>query len=82
MLWTRNSLLPAPLFDADGSGNAGNGGGSGGDQDPVRQFKQSELDAMFGERAKQARSAAVTDLLKDLGVESPDRLTTIRITHR
>ncbi len=29
---------------------------------------------MFGERAKQARSAAVTDLLKDLGVESPDKL--------
>ena len=50
------------MFDAGGSG--------GGDQEPVRQFKQSKLDAMSGERAKQARNSVVIDLLKDLGMES------------
>lgn len=46
----------------------------GGADDPVRTFKQSELDHLFAERARQAQGKAVTDLLKDLGVEKADDL--------
>jgi hypothetical protein len=43
----------------------------------VRQFKQSELDHLFAERVRQAQGKAVTDLLKDLGLEKTDDLKTI-----
>ncbi len=81
---------PFVLFDADGSGDAGGGGGGSGsgeagnnpapsnggnnNQDVVRQFKQSELDAMIAERARHAKSAAISDFLKELGMESSDGL--------
>ena len=45
--------------------------------DPVRQFKQSELDHLFAERARQAQGKALGDLLKDLGVEKADDLKAI-----
>jgi hypothetical protein len=43
----------------------------------VRSFKQSELDHLFAERARQAQGKAVTDLLKDLGLEKTDDLKAI-----
>jgi hypothetical protein len=45
--------------------------------DPVRSFKQSELDHLFAERARQAQGKGVTDLLKDLGLEKTDDLKAI-----
>lgn len=49
----------------------------GDGNDPVRQFKQSELDHLFAERARQAQGKAVGDLLKDLGFEKADDLKAI-----
>lgn len=70
----RRYFWPQLLFDGDsdsggGSGSTG-GDNSGGEQ--TRTFKQSELDAMFADRAKQAGQSAVAGILKDLGVEKID----------
>lgn len=80
---TRRYFWPQFYFDGDGDGGGGSGGtgstgsntggdngGTGGEQ--TRTFKQSELDAMFADRAKQAGQSAVAGILKDLGVEKID----------
>lgn len=76
---TRRYFWPQLLLDGDsgnggGSGSTGSTGGtgdnSGGEQ--TRTFKQSELDAMFADRAKQAGQSAVANLLKEIGVEKID----------
>jgi hypothetical protein len=48
-----------------------NGDGSEGEK---KTYTQKELDGLFGERARQAKQTAINDLLKDLGVESPDAI--------
>lgn len=82
LFWFR----PSFLFDGD-SGGAGGGstdtnpdkdkGGDGaGGGEATRTFKQSELDALFAERAKQGKQSGVAELLKELGVENVDALKT------
>lgn len=75
----RFSLLRNPLvfFDADS-------GGSGGGTDPNKPgepqgkvYTQEQLDAMFAERAKQAKGSALNDLFKEIGVENAEALKTI-----
>jgi hypothetical protein len=48
-----------------------NGDGTGEEK---RTFTQAELNALFGERGRQAKQAAISELLKDLGVESPEAI--------
>lgn len=44
------------------------------DGDPgKRTFTQAELDALFAQRAEQAKRSAVSDLLKELGVEDSEK---------
>lgn len=78
-----------PQFHFDGDNDRGGGSGgtgstgsntggdnsSGGEQ--TRTFKQSELDAMFAERAKQAGQSAVTNLLKEIGVEKIEDIKSV-----
>ncbi|WP_075063984.1 hypothetical protein [Ornatilinea apprima] len=61
--------------DAGGSTGGNNGdGGNGGEKpkDEKKSYTQAELDAMFADRAKQARSSTIADILKTLGVEKLD----------
>lgn len=46
-----------------------NGDGTGEEK---RTFTQAELNALFGERGRQAKQAAISELLKELGVEKPE----------
>lgn len=67
---------PRVFYDANSSGG---GGGkdenADGDNKPKgKTFTQEELDAMFANRATQAKTSALTDLFKEIGVESADSL--------
>lgn len=76
------------LHDADDGGagggaqdpektNADGGGASsavGTQAEEKRTFTQSELNAMFADRAKQAKQSGVAELLKELGVENADAI--------
>lgn len=82
MLTNRFSLLrPFGLyFDADSSG--GSGGGTDvipdGDNKPKsKTFTQEELDAMFAQRATQAKTSALSELFKELGVENANSLKAV-----
>ncbi|MBI5954367.1 MAG: hypothetical protein HY865_22145 [Chloroflexi bacterium] len=75
----RFSLLrPRVFFDANSSGG---GGGTEtppeGDKPKGKTFTQEELDALFAQRATQARNSALADLFKELGVESADALKAV-----
>lgn len=62
---------------ADGGAGGGQAAGAAegkGNEEQSRTFKQSELDALFAARAKQARESALTEMLKDLGAENLDGL--------
>jgi hypothetical protein len=74
-------LRPILLWEDDGGGAGGgsgdpakpgnpNGDGAGGDE--KRSFTQKELDALFADRAKQAKQATLADVLTELGVENLD----------
>jgi hypothetical protein len=68
-MFSRFSLLhPGFFYDAD----AGGGNGGGGTGDAGKAYTQDQLDQMFAERAKRAEDKARADLLKDLGVETPE----------
>jgi len=54
---------------ATGTPPAGGSDGSG-----ERTFTQAQLDAIVGERATRAKSAAINDLLSELGLEKVDEL--------
>jgi len=43
-------------------------------KDDKKTYTQAELDVMFQERAASAKNAAISALLKDVGVDSPDVL--------
>ena len=58
-----DSGAPAPDVNASPAGDA-----------PPRTFTQEDLDRIVGERAKHAKSSAISDLLKELGYEKPDEL--------
>lgn len=72
----RFSLLrPLVYFDA----NSGGGGGGtddtpDGDKPKGKTFTQEELDALFAQRATQAKTSALSDLFKEIGVENADTL--------
>jgi hypothetical protein len=87
-----NNLLlrPRVFYDANSSGGGGgsnngsNGdGGNGQGQQLEDLFKvlerypQEAKDKVFGARATQARNSAITDLLKELGVESAESLKAV-----
>ncbi len=57
----------------DSTPPAGSTGGEG-DTGGTRTFTQEELNAIVGERATRARSAAISDLLGELGFEKADEL--------
>lgn len=59
---TTDTTTPAPPVDSNGSG-AG---------EEKRTFTQAELNALFGERGRQAKQAAISELMKELGVEKPE----------
>lgn len=59
---------------------ADDGHGTGGEQ--VRTFKQSELDAMFAERATRAKTQALSELCAGLGVKDVDELKGLLGNHR
>lgn len=46
----------------------------GGQRSEGRTFTQVEVDAFVAERAKHAKSAAITELLQELGVSKPEEL--------
>lgn len=77
----RFSLLrPLGLyFDADSGGSSGGSNDDpGGDNKPKgKTFTQEELDTMFAQRAAQARTSALSELFKDLGVENTDSLKAV-----
>jgi hypothetical protein len=66
---------------------ANSGGGGGGtnenppgnndDKPKGKTFTQEELDALFAQRATQARNSALSDLFKELGVENADSLKAV-----
>lgn len=51
-------------------------------QTDAKTYTQEQLDKMFGQRAAQAKTAAVTELLESLGVKSADELTKTLEAHR
>ncbi|MDD2921465.1 MAG: hypothetical protein PHQ36_04195 [Anaerolineales bacterium] len=66
--------------------DANSGGGSGGTNDPSpdgdnkpkgKTFTQEELDALFTQRATQAKTSALSELFKEIGVENADTLKAI-----
>lgn len=59
---------------ADGGGATGDDPGKKVEGANTKTFTQEQLDAAFGERAKQAASKATTDLLATLGVKSADEI--------
>jgi beta-phosphoglucomutase-like phosphatase (HAD superfamily) len=63
---------PPPAAPPPAAGASGDGAGEG----DRKTYTQAELDKMFGDRAKQARKSAVSDLLTELGVQSTDDLKT------
>jgi len=75
-----NNLLlrPRVFYDANSSGG---GGGTEtppeGDKPKGKTFTQEELDALFAQRATQARNSAMTELFKELGVENADSLKAV-----
>ncbi len=83
----RFSLLqPRVYFDANSGGgggsnnNADGDGGNGQLEDlfkVLERYPQEAKDKVFGARAKQAGSSAVSELLKELGVENVDSLRTV-----
>jgi len=54
-----------------------NSGGSTG-----TTFTQADVDRIVGERAKRAKEAGISELLKELGFEKPDDLKTLVTTYR
>lgn len=62
--WFFDAASDAAAAAATGGGNNGNGTGA----NAGKAYTQDELNVMFGERAKQAKSAAETALLAELGV--------------
>jgi len=54
-----------------------NSGGNGGNDPKGKTFTQEELDALFAQRAAQAKTSAMTELFKELGVESADSLKAV-----
>lgn len=78
-MWRRE--LGRILWNAegDGGGSGSEGGGTttqpaGGGQE--RTFTQDEVNAFVAERARHAKSSALSELLTDLGVEKVDDLKT------
>ena len=68
----------SPDPDAGGGTDSGNSGENDGSaKDEKRSYSQAELDAMFSERAKQAKSSAMNDVLKALGVEKLEDAKTL-----
>jgi hypothetical protein len=75
-------LRPHVLRDGeDGGAGAGGGTGTGNPEKDnanggadKRTFTQTELDALFAERARQAKQSGIAELLKELGVENPDQV--------
>jgi hypothetical protein len=79
MLWLYRK--PFVFFSPDPDAGGGSGGktgegddgkkgsGEGGGDGDKKSYTQAELDVMFGERAKQAKSSTTADILKALGVE-------------
>ncbi|MBI3161288.1 MAG: hypothetical protein HYZ23_02200 [Chloroflexi bacterium] len=70
-------LRPSVFFDAD---SGGGGGGNEKDEKPEtkgKTFTQEELDALFAQRAAQAKGSALADLFKEIGVENADGLKTL-----
>lgn len=74
-------LRPRVFFDADSSGGGGgtneNPPGNNDDKPKGKTFTQEELDALFAQRAAQAKTSALTDLFKELGVENADSLKAV-----
>lgn len=74
-------LRPRVFYDANSGGGGGsneNNPGNNDDNKPKgKTFTQEELDALFAQRATQARNSALTDLFKDLGVENADSLKAV-----
>jgi hypothetical protein len=64
------------FFDANsGGGGGGSNDNPDGDNKPKgKTFTQEELDTLFAQRATQAKSSALSDFLKELGVENADAL--------
>lgn len=63
--------------DADGGGVAGVAGDPNPPQPKTIQHTQEQLDAMFAERASQAKRAALDELFKTLGVKDGIELTAL-----
>lgn len=80
MLLTRLfGLRPLFFFDGDSGGAGGgtqnpgntNGNGTGGGE-ATQTLTQAQLNALFAERADQAKRSTMADVLKELGVENLD----------
>lgn len=74
-------LMGRVLYAPDDSGGAGDSGAkdatpAGGQSADAqgRTFSQEDVDRIVAERARHAKSSALSDLLKDLGFEKPDDL--------
>lgn len=61
-----------PLLDPNA-----NPGGNGGTDPKGKTYTQDELDTMFAQRAAQAKTSALSDLFKTIGVENADSLKSI-----
>lgn len=55
---------------------------SGADSEKVLQITQSALDDLMGARAQRAKSAAIKELLTELGVEDASQLKTVFEAHK
>lgn len=82
MTFLYSLLRPRVFFDA----NSGGGGGSGGEGDGqqledlfkvLERYPQADKDKVFGARAKQAQSSALSELFKELGVENAESLKAV-----
>lgn len=68
---TTTNAQPTPITDTqqDKKGN------TGAASEPT--FTQAEIDKIVGKRAVEAKQAAITELLKELGFEKPDELKSL-----
>jgi hypothetical protein len=67
-------------FDADSGGGSGgndNNPPEGDNKPKGKTFTQEELDAMFTQRATQAKTSALSELFKEVGVDNADALRAI-----
>ena len=62
--------------DPDNTNPEKDKGGDGAGGEEKRTFTQSELNALFAERAKQAKQSGIAELLKELGAENAEAAKT------